>query len=37
MEDLTAKGSRFKEEMALLKRDLYAKFGDNINLEPDED
>ncbi|KAF0305385.1 putative prefoldin subunit 4 [Amphibalanus amphitrite] len=37
MEELNSKGSRFKEEMALLKRDLYAKFGDNINLEPDED
>ncbi|XP_037067984.1 prefoldin subunit 4-like [Pollicipes pollicipes] len=37
MEELNAKGSRCKEEMAILKRDLYAKFGDNINLEPDED
>jgi len=37
MEELNARGSRCKEEMALLKRALYAKFGDNINLEPDED
>lgn len=35
--DLEVKQAEIKQQMAQLKVELYAKFGTNINLEPDED
>ncbi|VDK68795.1 unnamed protein product [Cylicostephanus goldi] len=35
--DLTARNSASQKEMENLKRVLYAKFGDRINLESEKD
>ncbi|KIH64969.1 prefoldin subunit [Ancylostoma duodenale] len=37
IKDLTAQNSSSQQEMGELKRTLYAKFGDRINLESDKD
>jgi prefoldin subunit 4 len=37
IEDLSAQSDRLQVEMSQLKAELYAKFGDNINLETDKD
>lgn len=34
---LKSKSSDLEASMSVLKSDLYAKFGNNINLEADED
>ncbi|EPB66572.1 prefoldin subunit [Ancylostoma ceylanicum] len=37
IKDLTAQNASSQQEMGELKRTLYAKFGDRINLESDKD
>lgn len=37
LDQLHSSCSEYKQEIAVLKRELYSKFGDNINLEASED